>query len=146
MTPRAKATRPNGSLGPGRLGFGFVKLEDKDIPVRIVPSVRAERRQARRGRAFIRGPIPFRVVEAIRKAEKGGSAWVVALALRYKADVTRQAWIKPPATLLERWGVDKDARARALAALERAGLVEVQRRKGRPPLVHVLPWEIGSDD
>jgi DNA-binding transcriptional ArsR family regulator len=62
------------------------------------------------------------------------------LALKYKTDTLRQPWVKPPAAVLRLLGVDKDARSRAIAALERAGLVQVQRRKGRPPLVRLVPW------
>ena len=141
MAARLRAVPSGGSFDPERFRLEPGAPGDATIPARKVETGIPDGRRAAREHAFIRGPIPLRVIEALRKADKGGSAWAVAFALRYKADVTRQAWVKPPATLLERWGVDKDARARALAALERAGRIEVRRRRGRPPLVRVPPWE-----
>jgi len=78
----------------------------------------------------------------VARAVKAGhpQALPVLLALRYKTDTLRQPWVKPPAAVLRLLGVDKDARSRAIAALERAGLVEVRRRRGRPPLVRLVPW------
>jgi DNA-binding transcriptional ArsR family regulator len=67
----------------------------------------------------------------------------VLLALKAKADAGREAWVKPPATSLQDLGVGRMARSRAIAALERAGLVEVRRRRGRPPLVRLVPWREG---
>jgi DNA-binding transcriptional ArsR family regulator len=72
-------------------------------------------------------------------------ALAVLLALKAKADAGREAWTKPPAAALEDLGVGRMARSRAIAALERAGLVEVRRRRGRPPLVRLVPWQDGED-
>jgi hypothetical protein len=49
---------------------------------------------------------------------------------------------------LESWGIGADAKARALGALERAGLVAVERRVRRSPVVkllHVANGGIGAD-
>lgn len=116
-------------------------VPDALIPVRKVEPLGREgrRRQEKRDTQFVKGPLPLGWLAAV--AQTGHpKAWAVLMALRYKADVTREAWVKPPPAALAMFGIDKDARSRALAALEQAGLVEVQRRKGRPPLVRVLPW------
>jgi DNA-binding transcriptional ArsR family regulator len=116
-------------------------VPDALIPVRTLdplgPVGRA--RAARREAQFIKGPLPLGWVATAAKAGHP-LALPVLLALKYKADTVRQPWVKPPAAVLRLLGVDKDARSRALAALERAGLVEVQRRRGRPPLVRLVPW------
>ena len=67
----------------------------------------------------------------------------VLLALKAKADADRETWVKPPATMLQALGIERMARSRAIAALERAGLIEVQRRPGRPPLVQPRAVEGG---
>ena len=116
-------------------------VPDALIPVRkLDPSgpegrARAAKREAR----FIKGPLPLGWVATAAKAGHP-LALPVLLALKYKADTVRQPWVKPPAAVLRLLGVDKDARSRAIAALERAGLVEVRRRKGRRPLVRLVPW------
>ena len=116
-------------------------VPDALVPVRRLdpsgPEGRA--RAAKRGAQFIKGPLPLGWVATAAKAGHP-LALPVLLALKYKADTVRQPWVKPPAAVLRLLGVDKDARSRAIAALERAGLVEVRRRKGRPPLVRLVPW------
>ena len=120
-------------------------VPDALIPARKVdtsnPGDRA--RAAGREARFIKGPLPLGWVAAATRAGHP-LALPVLLALKHKADTRRQPWVKPPATVLRLFGVDKDGRSRAIAALERAGLVEVRRRKGRPPLVRLLPWPAGA--
>src|SRR4051794_26696832 len=114
---------------------------DALIPVRKLdtsgPDGRA--RAGKREAQFIKGPLPLGWIATAAKAGHP-LALPVLLALKYKADTLRQPWVKPPAAVLRLLGVDKDARSRAIAALERTGLVQVQRRKGRPPLVRLVPW------
>src|SRR3954465_14319361 len=116
-------------------------VPDALIPVRPLGSSRPEgrARAARREAQFIKGPLPLGWIATAAKAGHP-LALPVLLALKYKADTLRQPWVKPPSAVLRLLGVDKDARSRAIAALERAGLVQVQRRGGRPPLVRLVPW------
>jgi hypothetical protein len=120
-------------------------VPDVLIPARKVdtsgPADRA--RAATREARFIKGPLPLGWVAAAARAGHP-LALPVLLALKHKADTLRQPWVKPPAAVLRLLGVDKDGRSRAIAALERAGLIEVRRRKGRPPLVRLLPWRAGE--
>src|SRR5215213_6972358 len=115
-------------------------VPDALIPVRKLdtsgPEGRA--RAARREARFIKGPLPLGWVAAARAGHP--QALPVLLALKCKADTVRQPWVKPPAAVLRLLGVDKDGRSRAITALERAGLVEVRRCRGRPPLVRLVPW------
>src|SRR3954447_5909769 len=116
-------------------------IPDALIPVRPLGSSGPEgrARAAKREAQFIKGPL---LLGWVAKAARAGhpQALPVLLALKYKTDTLRQPWVKPPAAVLRLLGVDKDARSRAIAALERAGLVEVQGRRGRPPLVRLVPW------
>src|SRR3954451_24687560 len=116
-------------------------IPDALIPVRPLGSSGPEGGPgpARREAQFIKGPLPLGWVA---KAARAGhpQAVPVLLALKYKADTLRQPWVKPPAAVLRLFGVDRAARSGAIAALERAGLVQVQRRRGRPPLVRLVPW------
>jgi DNA-binding transcriptional ArsR family regulator len=40
--------------------------------------------------------------------------------------------------MLQEWGVQPDAKSRALRALEKAGLIRVERRGKRSPLVSIV--------
>ena len=116
-------------------------VPDALIPIRPLGSSGPEggARAVRPEAQFIKGPLPLGWVA---KAAKAGHplALPVLLALNYKTDTLRQPWVKPPAVVLRLLGVDKDARSRAIAAFEQVGLVQVQRRRGRPPLVRLVPW------
>ena len=116
-------------------------VPDALVPARKVDTrgPEGQARAAKREAQFIKGPLPLGWVAAAAKAGHP-LALPVLLALKYKADTLRQPWVKPPAAVLRLLGVDKDARSRAVAALERAGLIEVCRRRGRPPLVRLVPW------
>src|SRR3954452_6597197 len=106
-------------------------VPDALIPVRPLGSYGPEgrARAAKREAQFIKGPLPLGwVAQAARAGHL--HALPVLLALKYKTDTLRQPWVKPPAAVLRLLGVDKDGRSRAIAALERSGLVEVRRRRG----------------
>jgi hypothetical protein len=91
----------------------------------------------------VKGPLPIGwIAAALRSGDS--RALPVLLALKYEADASRENWIKPPAMVLQDLGIDRMARSRAIVALERAGLIEVQRRPGRPPLVRLASWKEGE--
>src|SRR4051812_47540560 len=135
---------PADPFGPGE-AVDWAALPDRLLPARVVPSERAGRRQASRERStFVKGPLPLGWIgAAVRCGDARGLP--VLLALKAKADAGRETWTKPPATVLQDLGVGRMARSRAIAALERAGLVEVRCRRGRPPLVRLVPWRARED-
>ena len=67
-----------------------------------------------------------------------GRALHVALALWYLAGLENRNTVKPTWAVWRRFGVSPDASRRGLAALEAAGLVAVERHRGRCPLVTIL--------
>ncbi len=129
-------------MGSGE-AIDWATVPDRLIPTRMVMRERAMAPQAARYRSkFVKGPLPMGWIgAAIRCGDS--KALPVLLALKAKADATRQTWVKPPAAILQDLGIDRMARSRAIAALERAGLIEVRRRRGRPPLVSLMPWKEG---
>jgi DNA-binding MarR family transcriptional regulator len=86
--------------------------------------------------AFLKGPIPLSWLQ--RAARLAGKALQVAIALRYRCGIERTLTVKLTSTLLREFGVERDAKARALRQLERVGLVAVSRNHGRNPVVTVL--------
>lgn len=82
------------------------------------------------GEHFLKGPIPWRWLE--RAGELPGKALVVALV------VWREAGCRNAATVplnLSGLRVPRRTAQRALRTLELSGLVAVEHRNGRPPLV-----------
>jgi hypothetical protein len=85
---------------------------------------------------FLKGPIPGAWLTLA--ARLPGRALHVALALWYLAGLKKTREVKPTGNTWERFGVSPDAAYRGLRALEAAGLVWVDRRRGRCPLVKIL--------
>ena len=122
----------------------WATVPDRLVPARVVASERAGGRRASRERStFVKGPLPMGWIGAAVRCGDA-RALPVLLALKAKADAGRETWVRPPATSLQDLGVGRMARSRAIGALERAGLVEVRRRRGRPPLVRLVPWREGE--
>lgn len=91
------------------------------------------------GERFLKGPIPWRwLAEAMRLP---GRALHVATVLWFRAGLTRSATVSLSLSKLQDVGVARTTASRALAALERAGLVEVVRAPGRRPQVTILPYD-----
>jgi hypothetical protein len=100
-----------------------------DIPVRKVQTdalLAIERRATGR---FLKGPIPLRDIAVAAKLP--GQALAVYLAIHHRAALTRSNSVTLPKGLLEQSGVSRDAKARALHALQKASLVAVERTSGR---------------
>ncbi len=78
---------------------------------------------------FLKGPIPMREIGAA--ARLPGQALSVLLALHHQTALTKKQWVTLPKGLLTQLGVSRDAKARALKELHQAGLVELEKQKGR---------------
>jgi hypothetical protein len=85
---------------------------------------------------FLRGPIPL---EALATASSlPGQALAVLLLVHHRVALTRSDWVTLPKGLLERFGVSRDSKARALHALEEASLIAVERVGGRTAQIRLL--------
>jgi hypothetical protein len=92
----------------------------------------------RAGQWFILGPLPGDWIG--RAAKLPGKALAVALALWFAAGLAKSRTIKLTAASLDRFVVNRYSAYRGLGALERAGLVTVERHAGRCPMVTLLDW------
>ena len=93
----------------------------------------------RAGERFLRGPIPMDWICAAARATGHGSGFKVAIALWHSSGLNRQAkTVKLSGSVLRDMGVERHAGYRGLVALERAGLVSVERRSGQSPVVTLL--------
>jgi DNA-binding transcriptional ArsR family regulator len=88
------------------------------------------------GQPFLRGPIPPNWLTACN--DMSGKTIMAALAIWWQAGMHGRSNVKLTTSGLKRFGVDRKAKDRALATLEEAGLVTVQRQKGRNPLITLV--------
>ena len=110
---------------------------NKDIPYQFQDEIRETEiktgltRQAgiRRGQRFLKGPIPLPDIAAA--ARLPGKSLALFLAVRHQADLTGQPVVTVPTRLLAEFGISRSTKARCLKSLEDAGLIEVERSKGR---------------
>ncbi len=86
--------------------------------------------------AIPRGPVPLDWLEAA--AACGGKALVVAVLLWFRRGVTGSIEVNVGRSLRDRFAVSQQSFRRALASLERAGLVAVERHRGRSPRITLL--------
>ncbi len=85
---------------------------------------------------FIAGPIDVSWV--VQASRLGVKALLVGLALWHLKKLRQADTFTVSNLMLQEWGVQPDAKGRALRALERAGLIRVERRGKRSPLVSVV--------
>ncbi len=79
-----------------------------------------------------------------RAARLPGRALHVYLAIRHRCDLRREPRVTLPATYLQAFGIGKDVKRRALAELETAGLIRVERLAGRTARVALVTWPEGG--
>ena len=93
---------------------------------------------------FIAGPIAVSWV--CQASHLGVTALLVGLALWHLKGLRRTNSFIISNLMLAEWGVQPDAKSRALRKLEKAGLVSIERRGKRSPLVSlVLNVNVAAD-
>lgn len=86
---------------------------------------------------FLKGPIPLDWLGCAAKLS-GKASLATALAIMFEVGRRRSQEITLTTAILERFGVNRKAKYRALVQLENAGLISVVRQPRRNPLVAVL--------
>ena len=90
-----------------------------------------------RGGRFVRGPIPLDWLEVA--VPLGRKALHVAMAIWYCYGFKQEIVIKLTPTKLKPFGVTTETARTILHKFEAAGLVSVDRKRGRSPLVTIKP-------
>lgn len=89
---------------------------------------------------FLKGPIPLDWLGRAAKLS-GKAALATALALMFEVGRRRSNQVKLTTAILNRFGVSRKAKYRALKQLEGANLISVIRTPRKNPIVTVLPAE-----
>lgn len=85
---------------------------------------------------FIAGPLD--VPWVVQASRLGVKALLVGLALWHLKRLRQAETFTVSNLMLQEWGVQPDAKGRALRALEKAGLISVERRGKRSPRVALI--------
>ena len=120
------------SIDPNRL-----RIERKTTP-RVMSSAQSIPRP-KAGGMFLRGPIPLDWLS--RAAALPGRSLHVAIAIWFMAGLKKTRSVPVSNITGLQFGLDRNAKYRALEWLENANLVSVERQAGRAPIVTILePW------
>ena len=95
--------------------------------------IRRGRRVSSARRRFVAGPIDVAWLSQARKL--GVTALWVGLGLWYLRGLKRADSFLVSNLMMQGWEVSSDAKSRALRALEKAGLITIQRRGKRSPRI-----------
>jgi hypothetical protein len=108
------------------------------------PPARTSLPRHKKGTRFLKGPVPMSWLAAA--ARQGGKALHVGVALWHLAAMKNTGRVLLSGSVLTSFGVNRFAASRALTSLERAGLVQVERHRGRRAVVTILdaPTEDGE--
>lgn len=116
----------------------MAEIDPKDyestIPVNL-DMLNVKRKVPRQLRPFLRGPVPIWWLAVA--AELPGKALAVGLALWYRKGIIDAETVRPSWKLWKMLGIGRHAARRGLANLEAAGLVTVERKVGKNPLVTI---------
>jgi hypothetical protein len=86
---------------------------------------------------FVKGPLPLDWLSSACKL-RGKSPLTVALAILFEVGRRKSNQIVLTTAICERFGVNRKAKYRGLSALEAAGLILVNRRPRKNPIITVL--------
>ena len=110
-------------------------------PAQTTSARRADSTRRRRTNGeFLKGPIPL---DWLTRAARlpGGSPLAVALAIWFQSGRRGSNTITLTSQICERFGVNRKAKYRGLRLLERDGLINVERRPQRNPVITLISIE-----
>jgi hypothetical protein len=131
VSPNVSTLFPDTHIGAGEV-----------IREREIPTLASRRVQRGRAEPFLRGPIPVRLIGAV--LDLPGRPLPVLLAIWHRVALTGKPWVSLPANVMADFRFDRTVKARAIAELERAGLIRVKRTPGRPALVSLASKRAGG--
>ncbi len=119
----------------------LLRLRDEGVPAARAET-EADRRRGRARKGLFLPATPLPEIQAAASRLSTARALGLWLTIRAQARMEGREWVRVRSHLLEAVGLGATwARSRAYAELERAGLVELRRRKGYTPLVRLVPHQ-----
>ncbi|MFY0609933.1 MAG: hypothetical protein JXQ99_00290 [Hyphomicrobiaceae bacterium] len=96
------------------------------------------------GEKFLKGPIPMNWLSTA--AQLPGKSLHVGIAIWFTASLAKSSTVQLSNLAGLPFGLDRNAKYRALSWLEEAGLISVDRKLGRSPVVTLLEFERTDDE
>ena len=109
---------------------------DQFIEINLEESEGTRTKLVHNNNRFLKGPIPWDWI--IRASRLPGQALTLGLCLWRLKGVTRKEAVALSNSELEPFGIDRAAKSRGLCALEKAGLIKVDRKAGRWSNITIL--------
>ena len=134
---------PNTNMSPNSKTWdpGCLRLDQTEM-ARLQGGTRRGRQPLPIRDKFIAGPVDVSWV--CQASRLGVKALLVGLALWHLKGLRRDNSFLVSNMMLREWGIQPDAKGRALRALEKAGLIAIERRGKRSPRV-TLTVEVASN-
>jgi hypothetical protein len=124
----------------------FKRLPKEERDQAATPVVgKGSRPWHRQGERFLKGPIPLNWLIAAAKQPK--SAILLGQALWFLVGTRKSRTVMLSSRLAKEFGVGRKVKTDGLSALEAAGLVSIERRPNKNPIVTILdvPKESGPN-
>ena len=118
------------AIDPNRLRI------DRKMTSRVTSSAQSTPPRPKAGSMFLRGPIPLDWLS--RAAALPGRSLHVAIAIWFLAGLKKTRSVPVSNITGLQFGLDRNAKYRALEWLQDANLISVQRQAGRAPIVTIL--------
>jgi hypothetical protein len=87
---------------------------------------------------FLRGPIPLSWLKRLCHEKCGRTAHSAALAVWYVAGLRKSSTVTFTSKVALQFGLDRTGKARGIKSLEAAGLIAVEKRPRKNPLITIL--------
>ena len=121
-----------------------IDLDKYRLPAEALKSPKLPKRapRPRRGEQYLRGPIPWPWLSAA--ARLPGKTLHVAVAIWFVAGLKNNRTIRFRPAVGRGLGLSRYAAYTGLAALEKLGLIQVDRQRGRSPIITIV--DVGFRD
>lgn len=110
--------------------YGRSNLEEKLLETTVTKRIKNKRH------AHYLGAVPWGWL--CKAAKCPGKSLHVALVIRHQAKLEKKSVVSLGSRFLNDLGVSKDAKSRAILALEQEGLIKVSQRQGANPIVTII--------
>jgi hypothetical protein len=125
----------------GEVDLDTFRLKEPGIlAVEVTQPLRGTRRYPRKtrpkGEEFLRGPIPMWWLQ--QAAQLPGPTVELGIVLWRMAFLRNDMAVQLTSTGLQEMNVDRSAKLRALMNMEKAGLIKVERKHGKNPVVTIV--------
>lgn len=134
LTPVEKTFDPERFRMPGHVlnrGTGNSRSNVKSA----IRDIQSKEKQDKR---FIKGPIPLNWLRQAATLGRGKSSLSVGLALWFQSGLERNRTIKLTSNLTKLFSLSRDGCYSGLELLQKAGLISIERRKGKSSIVTII--------